>query len=414
MRRCDVVIVGGGIGGSALATALAGDGLDVVVLEASQTYPDRVRGESMLPWGVKEAKELGVEPALLEAGAKVAGTWFHYDQDTPTEITTANPLPVGMLCPGVPGSMNLRHPDACRTLSELAASRGADVVRGVSEVEITAGAEPVVRCNTPSGPLELAPRLVVGADGRNSTVRRQAGIELRRQAETCMVAGLLLDGVGDEATGGSDFLASQDDLFMAAFFQPDDRIRLYLIPGLSQRHRFSGPDGLAEFQRSAAFSCLPFGEQLATAPPAGPLATYPGDDSWSVEPYAPGVVLVGDAAGYNNPIIGQGLSISMRDARMVRDVVRGGDLSPAVFSGYATERMERMRRLRMGADFMSATFSEDCTDRPARRARFFELQQTEPLMMGMLAALFGGPEVGPPEAFDGHLNAMMRGAPVPA
>src|SRR5206468_510387 len=107
MRRCDVAIVGGGIGGSALATALAGDGLDVVVLEASETYPDRVRGESMLPWGVKEARALGVEQVLMEAGGKVTPIWLHYDQDVPLDVTAANPMPVGMMCPDVSGSLNL-------------------------------------------------------------------------------------------------------------------------------------------------------------------------------------------------------------------------------------------------------------------------------------------------------------------
>ena len=82
---------------------------------------------------------------------------------------------------------------------------------------------------------------------------------------------------------------------MASFLQPEGRVRVYLCPGLKSRHRFSGPDGLAEFQRSSSFRCLPFGDALANATPAGPLATYPGDDSWTPEPYVPGVVLVGDA-----------------------------------------------------------------------------------------------------------------------
>src|SRR5439155_23591077 len=43
----DVVVVGGGIGGAALATALARAGLGVTVLEATEEYSDRVRGESM-------------------------------------------------------------------------------------------------------------------------------------------------------------------------------------------------------------------------------------------------------------------------------------------------------------------------------------------------------------------------------
>lgn len=44
----------------------------------------------------------------------------------------------------------------------------------------------------------------------------------------------------------------------------------------------------------------------------------------------------------------------MRDVRMVRDVVRGGDLAPEGFSDYGSERAERMRRLRAAVTFMAA------------------------------------------------------------
>jgi 2-polyprenyl-6-methoxyphenol hydroxylase-like FAD-dependent oxidoreductase len=50
----DVVIVGGGIAGSSLAVLLARGGLEVTVLERSLQFPDRVRGETMPPWGYLE------------------------------------------------------------------------------------------------------------------------------------------------------------------------------------------------------------------------------------------------------------------------------------------------------------------------------------------------------------------------
>src|SRR5947209_8568379 len=62
----DVVVVGGGIAGSSLATVLARDRYQVVVLERQTTYRDKVRGEWMACWGVAELLRLGLEKALLD------------------------------------------------------------------------------------------------------------------------------------------------------------------------------------------------------------------------------------------------------------------------------------------------------------------------------------------------------------
>lgn len=65
----DVVIVGAGIAGSALATVLARAGRDVLLLEKSEIFTDHVRGEAMVQWGAKEAQTLGLHDALIAAGA---------------------------------------------------------------------------------------------------------------------------------------------------------------------------------------------------------------------------------------------------------------------------------------------------------------------------------------------------------
>ena len=48
----DVAIVGGGIAGAALATVLARDGYEVLLLERQTSYRDKVRGEILVCWGV--------------------------------------------------------------------------------------------------------------------------------------------------------------------------------------------------------------------------------------------------------------------------------------------------------------------------------------------------------------------------
>lgn len=57
----DVVIVGAGVLGSAMATVLARDGRRVTVVERDLKEPDRIVGELLQPGGFRALKELGLE-----------------------------------------------------------------------------------------------------------------------------------------------------------------------------------------------------------------------------------------------------------------------------------------------------------------------------------------------------------------
>ena len=223
-----------------IAYALARSGLGVTVLEATTEYADRVRGESMQCWGVVEARELGVEQVLLDAGAHISATWNQYMQGSQEPA----PIPMNMLVPAVGGTLNLRHPDACQALIDAAAGAGATVVRGASHIELVDGDTPTVRYDVDGAKAELRCTLLVGADGRNSTVRKQVGITLERQEPISYISGLLLDGL-DGVPDDFDVLCGEGDRFFLVFHQGGGRARSYICSGLSSQHRFSGPEGEA-------------------------------------------------------------------------------------------------------------------------------------------------------------------------
>jgi menaquinone-9 beta-reductase len=407
MDRVDVVIVGGGIAGGALATALARDGAAVVVLEASEQFEDRVRGESMHPWGVREAQRLGVHEVLLGAGAHVAPLWRRYEAagGPPREI------PVGLLVPGVDGTLNLEHRVACQALLDAATAAGAHVHRGVRDVVTTAGLRPTVRCRLGDRTIELAPTVVIGADGRGSVVRRTVGITLETQEASAFIAGLLLGDV--DVPDDHDVLAEHEHGMFLLLHQGAGRARAYHVVSPEDRRRYGGTGGIDRFLEDAAATPVPWAEALRRARPAGPCATFPGTDTWTDEPYVDGVVLVGDAAGHNDPAIGCGLSIAMRDARTVHDLLVGGARTSADFAPYGAERMERMRTLRLIADVVCLTSVERSSRRPARRAMFAAaMSAMEAPIFPLIVGMFAGPETVPADLVDASVLDRIRMAAV--
>jgi 2-polyprenyl-6-methoxyphenol hydroxylase-like FAD-dependent oxidoreductase len=330
----------------------------------------------------------------------------------PPSVAEENAFDLSVFLPGVPGVLCLHHPVACETLNRLAREAGARVVRGVDSVTITPGERPRVSYRTDRGVMDVACRMVVGADGRNSSVRQQAGIPLHQAELTNVIAGLLVEGA-DEWPQDTFALGSEVDRMFLAFPQGGSRVRLYLAIPPDQRDRYAGPDGLARFLGAFNLQSMPKGAGLAGARPIGPCATQGGEDTWTDEPFAEGVVLIGDAAGYNGPIIGQGLSLALRDAELVSSALAStspDQWSPAIFAGYAEDRVERMRRVRFMAQLYAEIYCNFSAEGVQRRGAFLQRLATgDPRMQWLVAAALVGPYNLPPEAFsEGYREEIMH------
>lgn len=408
-RDYDLVIVGGGIGGSALAIVMARAGKSVLLLEQSEVYEDKVRGEWIAPWGVAEVKRLGLYDLLMGAGGHHITRHVTYDETLDPAVAEAATLPLGVFTPGVPGPLCLRHPLHCQTLFDAAGQAGATTLRGVRVIDVAVGDAPGVTYEVGGQAQRARGRLLVGADGRASQVREAAGISLHQDKPHHWFGGLLVGGA-EGWDADLQAIGTEGDFGFLAFPQGEGRVRIYGGYPLTQKQRFSGPGGARRFLDAFALGCSPSNKSLVAGEPAGPLYSYFNNDSWTDEPFAKGVVLVGDAAGWNDPIIGLGLSITYRDVRIVSDLLLAdNDWARLSFASYAEERAERMRRLRFVASLQAAIDMEFGEAARERRRRLYERSAADPSLRAHAVAVLAGPESLPPDMFTDEHRARVLG-----
>jgi 2-polyprenyl-6-methoxyphenol hydroxylase-like FAD-dependent oxidoreductase len=370
----DLVLAGGGLAGSALAIAMAGRGARVLVLERETRFKDRVRGEGMTPWGVVEAEALGIDAILREAGGHRVPYWDAYigpgmqRRDLPATTACARPV------------MAFYHPAVQEALLSAAAKAGAEVRRGVSVTGVEMGSLPRVMPRVVTqheGRSEsISARLVVAADGRGSGVRKSASFPTVRDETRLFIAGLLFEG----ASGPSDAVTYVQGVGRLAIFFPqgNGRVRAYFAYHKDlDKERLSGEADVGRFiEESIATGARP--EWFEGMRPAGPLATFDGADTFTPHPYKDGVALVGDAAAASDPSWGQGLSLTLRDVRVLRDKLLETEDWDAAGHAYAAEHDRYYGTLRTMEDWITKLFMEVGPEADARRGRAIARMMEDP------------------------------------
>ena len=383
----DIITVGGGIAGSSLAKAMAEQGAKVLVLERDSVFRDRVRGEAIMPWGTAEAKELGIYDCIMASGGRDLPWWDGYQgsERTSHRDLTATTTPKEAVTA-------FYHPTVQECLMQAAADAGAEIRRGVRVVGVKTDGSPKVVAEVDGCDTEFRARLVVGADGRDTPFRRWAGFDVQRDPGHTLVAGLLLDDVPVADDTSHAWLNPELGLWVLIFPQGGGRVRGYVCYGEAAGFRLTGEEDVPRFIEESIKAGMPE-SCYANAKPSGPLATFDGAASWVDHPYRNGIALIGAAGGAPDPTWGQGLSLTLRDVRVLRDALLQHNDWEAAGNAYAEERDRYYKVLHDVELWETDLLMETGQKADARRAKAFaawredRTRQLDVLLSGPLPAM---------------------------
>src|ERR1700757_1937038 len=325
VKRFDVVVVGARCAGSPLAVMLARRGLSVCLVDRSQFPSETPSTHVIQPCGVRMLDQLGVLDTVFASGAvPLDHLTMVIDDAVRIEAMLDE---AAFLQP----SLCLRRVTLDALLVDAAAAAGVDVRTGLRVTGLITEDGRVTGVDTAAGPIHA--QLVVGADGRHSTVASLVGArEYHVSPAGKMFAWAYFEGVQDREgrvrigrQGARGFLAgpTDGDLYMAA-----------VGVDMTEQAEFH-TDRDANF--TAGIRAWPeLADVIADGRRVGPIRVLTNWHGYFREAAGPGWVLVGDAGHFKDPTPGQGIGDAFRQAAR---------LAPAIEEGMGnTSPDEAMRR----------------------------------------------------------------------
>jgi 2-polyprenyl-6-methoxyphenol hydroxylase-like FAD-dependent oxidoreductase len=300
-----VVIVGAGPAGATLALLLVQRGISVQLVEATREFRRVFRGEALMPTGLDALAQLGVSELLKALPQRTLDGWEIVIEGR-SLFRVAEPMQ--------------RDEQPCTLISQpalLAALTQAakaytdfEFIQGSAVQELLWQEQRVVGVRLGDG-RELTASLVVGTDGRNSTVRQRANLELKEQSAPFDVLWFRLA----EAAGF-----------------PKENVFYSIVQGRTAFGLFHSSEGnlhigwsLPEGDREN-WQHLDWAKMIAAASPPW-FADYVRAHADRLERpillsvivgratqwHLPGLLLLGDAVHPMSPIRAQGINMALRD-----------------------------------------------------------------------------------------------------
>ena len=324
--RC--ALAGGGPAGMMLGFLLARAGVDVLVLEKHADFLRDFRGDTIHPSTLEVMYELGLLEEFLKRPHQQADELRGLIGDDLIVLADLKHLPTHCKFVALMPQWDFLDflADHAKRYAGFALRMRADVDELLLDGNKVVG----LRAKTPDGDLEVRADLVVGADGRHSTVRERAGLQVKDIGAPMDVLWMRLSkrpGDGGQLMGrilpGRLFvMIDRGDYWQCA----------YVIPkgGFDEVRR----KGLDAFRRSLVEINPALGDRVQE------LASWDDIKLLTVvidrlkRWFRDGLLCIGDAAHAMSPVGGIGINVAIQDA-----VAAGNILGPALRKGPVPESL---------------------------------------------------------------------------
>jgi 2-octaprenylphenol hydroxylase len=369
----DIVIVGGGIAGSALAAALAGSSLQVAVVEAAaisdvapacsrevNDFDSRV--SALTPASQDFLEGLGAWPRMAAIKVSPYQKMHVWDADGTGAIDFSaaemrqprlghiveNRVSVWALRQILGKAANITLLDGY-TVAELLPRAGVNVA-GEAGYSLLLG-----------DGSQLDTGLVVAADGALSSIRRFAGFNTREwDYQHVATVTTVATEFSHQQTAWQRFLPEGPLAFLplASADQKQCSIVWSAAPELAEQIRVMDDARFCDALGAA------FEHRLGRILHAAPRASYPLRQRHATRYYKAGLVLVGDAAHTIHPLAGQGINLGLKDVEVLsQELLRAVEHGlapglPAVLSRFQRRRMADNLTMMLAMDGFKRLFSQ--------------------------------------------------------